>query len=65
MAMYLAWGAVNEWTTQAGYQQLSRIAKHPVLSELLSRIVRQEGRHIAFYQQEAAQRLRHSALGER
>ena len=57
----LAWGAVNEWTTQAGYLSLARTAGHPVLAELLRRIARQEGRHIDFYQSQAARRLERSA----
>lgn len=49
VAVHAAWGAVNEWTTQAGYSRLGRRAGHPVLSELLCRIMRQEGRHVSFY----------------
>lgn len=56
-AVHMAWGAVNEWTTQAGYGRLVAKADHPVLSELLRRIMRQEGRHIDFYASEARRRL--------
>jgi len=56
-AVHMTWGTINEWTTQAGYAQLSRRAQHPVLSELVSRIMRQEGRHIDFYSTESAKRL--------
>jgi hypothetical protein len=56
-AVHMAWGAVNEWTTQAGYARLIDRARHPVLTDLLSRIMRQEGRHIAFYAAEAERRL--------
>jgi hypothetical protein len=65
IAVHMAWGAVNEWTTQAGYARLGAVAKHPVLSELLSRIMRQEGRHIDFYQSEASRRLGASAKARR
>jgi len=64
-ALHLAWGAVNEWSTQAGYARLSQLADHPVLSELLCRIMRQEGRHIDFYQREASLRLEESPLARR
>jgi hypothetical protein len=64
-ALHLAWGAVNEWSTQAGYARLSQLAGHPVLSDLLARIMRQEGRHIDFYQREAALRLKESPLAQR
>ena len=49
VAVHMTWGAVNEWATQAGYGRLAAKAQHPVLSELLRRIMRQEGRHIDFY----------------
>jgi hypothetical protein len=55
--VHLAWGAVNEWTTQAGYARLGQLAHHQTLTELLRRIMRQEGRHIDFYAHEAAKRL--------
>jgi hypothetical protein len=56
-AVHMTWGAVNEWTTQAGYARLAARANHPVLTELLRRIMKQEGRHIDFYASQAAQRL--------
>lgn len=61
----LAWGAVNEWTTQAGYIALARRAGHPVLSDLLRRIARQEGRHIDMYMSRAAQRMDGSRAAQR
>ena len=57
VALHMTWGAVNEWTTQAAYSRLTRLARHPVLSELLGRIMRQEGRHIDFYASQAEDRL--------
>jgi hypothetical protein len=47
--VHMTWGAINEWTANAAYNRLSQVADHPVLSELLGRIMRQEGRHAAFY----------------
>jgi hypothetical protein len=61
----MTWGAVNEWTTQAGYARLIDRARHPVLTDLLSRIMRQEGRHIAFYAAEAERRLAGSRRAQR
>lgn len=58
VAVHMSWGAVNEWTTQAGYARLSVLAGHPVLSEILRRIMRQEGRHIDVYASQAERRLR-------
>jgi hypothetical protein len=57
LAVLMTWGAVNEWTTQAGYGRLSQRAGHAVLAELLKRIMRQEGLHIDFYSSQAAARL--------
>lgn len=56
-AVHMTWGAINEWTTQAGYAQLARRCDHPVLKEMVRRIMRQEGRHIDFYAAQAAKRL--------
>lgn len=64
-ALQMAWGAVNEWTTQAGYARLAAKAGHPVLGELLRRIMRQEGRHIDFYRAEAQRRLAGSRAARR
>jgi hypothetical protein len=56
-AVHMTWGAINEWTTQAGYAQLAKRCDHLVMSELLRRIMRQEGRHIDFYSAQAGSRL--------
>lgn len=48
-AVHMTWGAINEWTANAAYNRLAQIADHPVLTELLGRIMRQEGRHAAYY----------------
>ena len=65
VAVHMTWGAINEWTTQAGYSQLARRASHPVLSELLRRIMRQEGHHIDFYASQAHRRLAASRRAQR
>jgi hypothetical protein len=65
IALHMTWGAVNEWTTQAGYARLAQRAGHPVLSELARRIARQEGRHIDFYAAEARRRLAASEAAQR
>jgi hypothetical protein len=64
-AVHMTWGAVNEWTTQAGYLRLAQRAQHPTLSQLLERITRQEGRHIDFYASQAASRLGASRTAQR
>ncbi len=48
-AVHMTFGAINEWTANAAYNRLAKIADHPALTELLGRIMRQEGRHAAYY----------------
>jgi hypothetical protein len=57
IAVHMVWGAINEATTLAAYGLLATRAGHPVLTELLTRIRRQEARHFGFYYDEAARRL--------
>ena len=57
VGVHMTWGAINELTTLVGYQRLAAVADHPVLSELLARIVRDESRHFAFYYGQAARWL--------
>jgi hypothetical protein len=64
-AVHMTWGAVNEWTTQAGYARLAARAGHPTLTELLRRIMRQEGRHIDVYATLASHRLAHDRRAQR
>jgi hypothetical protein len=61
VAVHMTWGVINEWSTQAGYARLAARANHPLLGELLSRIMKQEGRHIDFYGSEAEKRLAESS----
>ena len=60
-ALYLTVGAVNEMSTLTGYRQLQKRAKHPVLNEILERIIKQERTHYAFYRSQAEKLLRESA----
>jgi hypothetical protein len=64
-AVHMTWGAVNEWTTQAAYARLAKLADHPVLAELLRRIMKQEGRHIDFYASQAKSRLGDSRAAQK
>jgi len=57
-AVHMTWGAINELTTLTGYNRLKAVAGHPVLGELLERIMRDESRHFFFYYRQAEQRLR-------
>jgi hypothetical protein len=64
-AVHMTWGAVNEWTTQAAYARLAKLADHPTLTQLLRRIMKQEGRHIDFYATQAKSRLTESRAAQR
>src|SRR5512144_174939 len=57
VAVHMTWGAINELSTLQGYRRLMERADHPVLSELLTRIGRDESRHFAFYFHQARRRL--------
>jgi len=58
LALHMTWGALNELTTLIAYNLLAERAGHPVLGELLHRIVKDERRHFSFYYQQARERLR-------
>jgi hypothetical protein len=56
-AVYLTIGAINELTTATGYGALIRKSGHPVLKDLLGRIIKDERRHYAFYYNSAKEWL--------
>jgi rubrerythrin len=57
IGVHMTWGAVNELTTAEGYLRLIAKTDHPILKELLTRIMKDERRHYAFYFREAQERL--------
>jgi len=57
VAVHMAWGAINELTTLTGYRRLAALVDHPVLRDLLDRIVLDESRHFYFYFKQAERRL--------
>jgi hypothetical protein len=57
LALHMAWGALHECTTIQSYSRLMDRNDHPILNELLRRIMRDEARHFAFYMWQAEQRL--------
>src|SRR5262249_22525788 len=65
IAVYMTWGAINELTTLTAYELLAERAGHPLLADLLTRIVKDERRHYSFYYQQARMRLEQSALARR
>jgi hypothetical protein len=61
VAVHMSWGAINEWGAHAAYTGLAEKENHPVLTQLLERITRQESRHGAFYASQAKERLAQSS----
>jgi hypothetical protein len=64
-AIHMMWGAVNELTTLTGYYALIRRSDHPVLHQLLRRVIQDERRHFAFYRAQAKARLERSRTARR
>lgn len=65
IAVHMTWGALNEWSTAAGYRRLAALTAHPVLETLLRRIAAQESKHIAFYATQARARLEGNVKAQR
>jgi hypothetical protein len=57
VALHMTWGAINELTTLTGYHQLIRRSDHPVLHQMLRRVIQDERRHFAFYRAQGKARL--------
>jgi rubrerythrin len=53
IGLHMTWGAINELTTLTGYYQLIRRSSHPVLHQMLRRVIQDERRHFAFYRAQA------------
>ena len=57
VAVHMTWGAINELSTLSGYHRVIAKTQHPILTQLLTRIVKDERRHYAFYYNQARARL--------
>jgi hypothetical protein len=57
VAIHMTWGAINELTTLTGYYQLIRRSNHPVLHQMLHKVIQDERRHFAFYRAQAKARM--------
>ncbi len=64
-AIHMMWGAVNELTTLTAYHALIRRCAHPVLHQLLRKVIQDERRHFAFYRAQAKARLERSRTARR
>lgn len=65
IAVHMIWGAANEWSAITAYNRLAALDTHPVLAELLTRIAKQEARHVAFYATQARDRLARSTKAQK
>jgi rubrerythrin len=65
VAIHMTWGAINELTTLTGYYQLIRRSSHPVLHQMLRRVIQDERRHFAFYRAQAKARMEASPAAGR
>ena len=61
VALHMTWGTVNELSTLTAYQRMIAKTEHPVLVELLERVIKDERRHYAFYRAQARMRLARNA----
>lgn len=48
-ATHMTFGAIHEMSTGQGYRRLMKMANHPVLTEILTAIMREESAHTKFY----------------
>ena len=64
-AVYLSIGAINELSTLTGYGALIRKCGHPVLKDLLGRIIKDERKHFAFYYNSAKEWLTDNRRAQR
>ena len=64
-ALHMAWGAINEYSTLTGYHRMISKTDHPVMIDLLKRVIKDERRHYAFYRNQAELRLARSSQARR
>jgi hypothetical protein len=48
-ATHMTFGAIHEMSTTQGYRRLMKLADHPVLTQILNGIIREESAHTKFY----------------
>jgi hypothetical protein len=65
IAVHMVWGALNELTTLTAYHALIRRSDHPVLHQLLNKVIQDERRHFAFYRAQGRARLERSRAARR
>ncbi len=64
-ATHMAFGAIHEMSTTQGYRRLAKLADHPVLTEILRGIIREESAHTQFYRSVARIELDKSEFAQK
>ena len=64
-ATHMAFGAIHEMSTTQGYRRLAELADHPILSEILRGIIREESAHTTFYRSVARIELQKSEISQK
>ncbi len=62
---HMTFGAVHEMTTGQAYRRMSELAGHPILSKILTAIIREESAHTQFYWSMARLELRKNDFAKR
>ena len=64
-ATHMTFGAIHEMSTGQAYRRLMKMANHPVLTEILTAIMREESAHTRFYANVARIELGRSEFAQR
>jgi hypothetical protein len=64
-ATHMTFGAIHEMSTTQGYRRLMKLAGHPVLTQILNGIIREESAHTKFYWSIARLELRSNELAQK
>jgi hypothetical protein len=64
-ATHMTFGAIHEMSTTQGYRRLMKLADHPVLTQILNGIIREESAHTKFYLSIARLELRGNEMAQR
>lgn len=64
-ATHMTFGAIHEMSTAQGYRRLMDLADHPVLTQILHAIIREEAAHTKFYWSVARLELRKGEFAQK
>jgi hypothetical protein len=64
-ATHMTFGAIHEMSTTQGYRRLMKLADHPILTQILNGIIREESAHTKFYLSIARLELHNNDLAQK